>query len=92
MCIVVSYFTHNMAIFIALPGQDIGDGTIVLSYKGERQKIGIVEIYYDGAWSSICADGSFSQAEANVVCRQLQADYGNAKYSNTTRHPEYACI
>ena len=74
-------------------GQSISDGTIVLSRNGVRSSTytsGIVEVYYNGGWSGICADdGSFGQDEADVVCHQL--GYESADSYSSTADQRYSC-
>ena len=73
-------------------GQSISDGTIVLSRNGVRSNnytSGIVEVYYNGGWSGICADdGSFGRDEANVVCHQL--GYEDAGSYSSTADQRYS--
>ena len=42
-----------------------------------------MEVYYNGEWGGICADGgSFGQDEADVVCHQLGYESADS-YSST---------
>ena len=57
---------------------------VVRLARGSSNNEGIVEVYYNGRWGSVCNDG-WDEYEANIVCRQLGfessalADFGVAE-------------
>lgn len=56
-----------------LPVQERGppkDGDVRLTKMMLVGRDGVVEIYYNGEWGTICDDG-FGDTEAAIVCRQL---------------------
>ena len=38
--------------------------------KGVTKKSGLIEVYHDGEWRSVC-DDYWTDEDANVACRQL---------------------
>ncbi|MGH0141401.1 UNVERIFIED_CONTAM: hypothetical protein FKN15_075276 [Acipenser sinensis] len=59
------------------------DGVVRL-VDGDSPSEGRVEIYYDGAWGSVC-DDSWTEVNAQVVCRQLRFR-GRARVSAPGRY------
>ena len=61
---------------------DTGDVRLV---GGLQPHSGVLEICFNGTWGTVCNDGfgqaAFSEAGANVVCRQL--GYQNGGVCNT---------
>ena len=67
---------------------DCIDGEIRLS-DGSNPLEGRLEICYNRAWGTVC-DTGFSQNDADVVCRQLDDQYGYAhSYSIPLRDAEF---
>ncbi|XP_078612623.1 uncharacterized protein LOC144882595 [Branchiostoma floridae x Branchiostoma japonicum] len=61
------------------------DEVQVILVDGNGINSGLVEIFYDGQWGSIC-DDEFDKADADVICRQLgfsgaDAFYGDAYFN-----------
>ena len=52
------------------------DGEIQLR-NGSNRLEGRVEICYNSAWGTVCSSG-FGQTEANIVCSQLDRQFGYA--------------
>ena len=46
---------------------------------GDYSNEGLVEVYCNGQWGTICSTG-FSTSDANTICRQLGYDSGLQKY------------
>ena len=65
------------------------NGPIFLYFLGDGVQLGIVRIFYNGAWGNICDDGSFGIVEANVACRQ--AGYAGALRFSNTGELRYYC-
>lgn len=79
-------------LFIGVYSLIIGalNGEVRLRNKNISQiNIGVVEIYYNGTWGTICSKYLFSRAAANILCKELgfQAAVSYdccSKYANLT--------
>ena len=43
---------------------------ITSRFYGEKSQVGIVQVYFENKWTSLCDDG-FDRAAATVFCRSL---------------------
>ena len=59
------YYHHCFCYY-----SDCSDGDIRLA-NGRHSLEGRVEVCYGGVWGTVCSNG-WGQADANVVCQQLQ--------------------
>ena len=70
VCVCVCVF---LMIYIFCTGAKgpLVNGDLRLNTDGSSRTFsGLLEIYYNGQWGTVCDDG-FSQPEADVACRQL---------------------
>ena len=56
--------------FITAPSLACSNGAIRLM-DGESDDQGRVEVCLGGQWGTVCADSSWDNSDAQVVCRQL---------------------
>ena len=75
----VCFFFYYYGIIV-----ETGDRAVRLVQDGvssQSYRMGVVQIYYQGEWGTICEDSFFGYDEANVICIQL-AYTGASTYSN----------
>ena len=76
-------FLQLLLYYDFFTAQTIGDGTLRLVINDQSTiyyTSGIVEVYYNDTWGTICSTSTFGQTEADVVCRQ-QGFTGASSYS-----------
>ena len=80
------YVYQLLALFLYTDSSRIWDnpfsGQIRLT-GGPTVNQGLVEVYCNGQWGTVCSDDEFRQEEADTVCRQL--GYSNAYQYNHLR-------
>ena len=67
-----------------LGSSSCGDGDVRL-VGGENEREGRVEICYNGVWGKVCADYSWDEVDANIVCRRLGFTNSRALPTNDSR-------
>ena len=74
MAIVLNYFMFITPL----------DGALRFSntFSSSSTSSGRVEVYYNGAWGTVC-DDLFGSVDADVACRQL--GYSSASFYGTAR-------
>ena len=72
-------------MYSLIPSEFLEDGDVRLA-DGANFTEGRVEIFAEGQWGKLCADSTWDDREAAVVCRQLLL--GDVKFANVTFGPD----
>ena len=71
-------FVYDLSLYSLPPIDELG--LRLVNSSGDLSK-GLLEVYYEGQWHSVCADG-FTPADSSAACRQLGFTGGEGDPAN----------